>query len=393
MELKNVMKGALLAACLLAGRAWADELVINEIFWDAPESQDPTKMYIEIRGTPNMLLDHHYLVFLENEKTTKSSNPGGNVDGVFNLSGMRIGTNGYLLLLPKDFDRGTSYIAPGTAIYQNTDGKGFGYNGTSTIGYSSQDDKADIENGGFCAILVRTSVDGSGSDINAPYINEHLDGSVGQQTGSLNATATSGWTILDGIGQAEPGEERTCFTYGTNVFFTKSVLGGVKDSMTHNVFADIEPEYIFRWGDQNLGNPSDWAVANITNDPFSFNSANYLWAGYVVSGNHVAADPLPGELIRGLAVDDLAPGYQMGQRNMAPEGTIIQNTLGSPNYPIPYGDLNQDGVVDFNDLLVVLSNFGIEDQTLLGNWAFGDITGDGIVDYDDYLTILSNFSE
>jgi len=48
------------------------------------------------------------------------------------------------------------------------------------------------------------------------------------------------------------------------------------------------------------------------------------------------------------------------------------------------GDANGDGVVDLNDLNIVLSNFGQVTDT-------GDLNGDGIVDLNDLNIILSNF--
>ena len=45
------------------------DLYINEIFFDPPGSGDNSQEYIELRGTPNMSLDNHYLVLLEMKMT------------------------------------------------------------------------------------------------------------------------------------------------------------------------------------------------------------------------------------------------------------------------------------------------------------------------------------
>jgi Ca2+-binding EF-hand superfamily protein len=51
------------------------------------------------------------------------------------------------------------------------------------------------------------------------------------------------------------------------------------------------------------------------------------------------------------------------------------------------GDTNADGVVDLNDLLTVLSNFGTD----ASGRSNGDVVGDGTVDLNDLLLVLSNF--
>jgi beta-glucanase (GH16 family) len=52
------------------------------------------------------------------------------------------------------------------------------------------------------------------------------------------------------------------------------------------------------------------------------------------------------------------------------------------------GDVNLDGVVNFNDLLVVAQNYNrINDRT----WATGDFTGEGSVNFDDLLLIAQAY--
>src|SRR5262249_51599616 len=102
--------------------------------------------------------------------------------------------------------------------------------------------------------------------------------------------------------------------------------------------------------------------------------------------------------VRGRVIDDVAPGYQDGQRNMAPEGTIIQNTLGRPNYPVPDGDLNENMKVDQADLSIVVNHFHQTDANQLGYWLFGDgagdpggLGGDGTVDKTDLDWVMSRW--
>lgn len=58
-------------------------------------------------------------------------------------------------------------------------------------------------------------------------------------------------------------------------------------------------------------------------------------------------------------------------------------TVPAPDASIP-GDLNGDGVVNFTDLNLVLSNFG-------SSGAPGDANGDGVVDFADLNVVLSKF--
>jgi probable HAF family extracellular repeat protein len=66
--------------------------------------------------------------------------------------------------------------------------------------------------------------------------------------------------------------------------------------------------------------------------------------------------------------------------NGQPEGFIVRRII-SAGLP---GDVNGDGVVDLNDLNLVLVNFG---QTT----SEGDANGDGVVDLNDLNLVLTNF--
>ena len=54
------------------------------------------------------------------------------------------------------------------------------------------------------------------------------------------------------------------------------------------------------------------------------------------------------------------------------------------------GDLNDDGTVDFSDLLTLAQNFG---QTSGATWAQGDVNGDGAVNFADLLILAQNFGQ
>ena len=51
------------------------------------------------------------------------------------------------------------------------------------------------------------------------------------------------------------------------------------------------------------------------------------------------------------------------------------------------GDINNDGVVDVSDFLVLAENFGKADATRED----GDLDGDGSVQFSDFLVLVNNF--
>lgn len=63
--------------------------------------EDEVDEYIELRGTPSMSLDDHYLIFIENEDTPQKDGEAGEIDNIFDLNGVALGTNGFLTLRQK----------------------------------------------------------------------------------------------------------------------------------------------------------------------------------------------------------------------------------------------------------------------------------------------------
>lgn len=87
----------------------------------------------------------------------------------------------------------------------------------------------------------------------------------------------------------------------------------------------------------------------------------------------------------------------LGQQHMAdrwfdairPLAVGIENVT-EPVEPVEIGatqgDANRDGVVDFNDFLVLAANYTQE-----GSWSEGDFDGDGLVGFFDFLVLSRNF--
>lgn len=383
------------ASTAIVPRCFADSryanLVINEIFFDPPANDlviEPGsgeiigQEYIELRGQPGLSLDGNWLALTENEDTNNESNPTGNVDHVFDLSGKHIGSNGYLLILPKNFDRlrPLAQIAPGTAVYQNTGStSGFGSGEGSSIGADDQGGNGVIENGAFSALLIRVN---SGFP---PFVDLGLDFN---EDSIIDPELGLDWTVVDSVGQLAPGDEDGS-TYSAVTFTAMPMIASRMPPGAVNVYTELEPEYLFRYGSAEGQDPEDWVMANVTNNVTSgWTQAAHVHTGYVVSGPH-SLPLVDGELVRGLPIDDQ---LQSGERNLAPEGTVVQNTLGRPNWPIVEGDLNQDGSVGQADLDIVLEHWQQTNINQLGYWLFGDPSGDGFVGEDDRNIVLANWS-
>src|SRR6266568_1308730 len=129
----------LFAVIWLGAGAARSELLINEVLFNPPGS-DPPNQYIELRGTPNLILSTGtYFVSVEGDT---NKNPG-TIKNVFDLSGRVLGGNGLLVLLQK-----SSLFAPNTnaTILMNTGGgPGWGSGSGSSIGQKGDGGVTDLE--------------------------------------------------------------------------------------------------------------------------------------------------------------------------------------------------------------------------------------------------------
>src|ERR1051325_1023269 len=101
------------------------ELLISEILFNPP-GVDSTNEYIELRGTPNLVIPNGtYLVSVQGDA---QGNPG-KLQDIFDLSGLRVGQNGFLVLLQK-FHRYRPN--PLCTVITNSDSDGGWGNGSSS---------------------------------------------------------------------------------------------------------------------------------------------------------------------------------------------------------------------------------------------------------------------
>ena len=142
------------------------ELFINEIYFDPPGSSgDNSQEYIEIRGTPNMSLNDHYLILLETENVANDTGDPGQVDFIFDLNGRSLSPTGFLTLrqkaspytsVPND---AFNPINTGTGNFWGTTAADNNVGARSSLLYSS--DPGKIENSGFTAMVVRVNSGGA----------------------------------------------------------------------------------------------------------------------------------------------------------------------------------------------------------------------------------------
>ncbi|MCC7475466.1 MAG: hypothetical protein IT425_08730 [Pirellulales bacterium] len=389
------------------------ELLINEIYFDPPGSSgDNSQEYIELRGTPNMSLDNHYLVLLECENDAADTLKPGQIEFMFDLNGRSLSTNGFLSLRQKNSPYSNvpngvfNPIMSGTGNYWGTTASDNDIGARSSALYSSEPGK--IENSGFTAMLVRINAGAS-----APVLGQELDGFV-DNNGDMNASDHDGldypngvpdlpggghaWDILDSIGvfselsdTSGPGEAIYGRTYAKINFGPEipgqqySFLdGGVPTTVTFepNITIDqvyvglgFEVEMVARWGNSTGQTAADWHITNLTNNPLSgFTS---IADGYRQSGAYHDSP---------VGSDDFVQTNQF-----VPYGANLTSTIGSANYPanltqLPW-DYNANGTVDAADYIVWRKTFG--STTDLG----ADGNNGKLVEEDDYAFWRGRFGD
>ena len=263
-----------------AGAEVPPEGYINEIFFDpGGDGVDARDEYIELRGTPNALLDNHYLLIIENEMDEFGIGDAGIVENLFDLSGRSFGENGFLLLRQK-FSRYTPEQINPLATDLVNDGPnlpgpsfpGYGDGEDSTIGASDLNTtltgpgEGTLENSGFTAFLIRND---SGE---APVLGLDIDeGNDGLDMPTLQA----GWTVLDGVGvfsefdETENGRLYAQVNFGSEdpIFPLPSGFEPKIESGAEFYLANHEIEYIGRWGNSTGQTVADWHASNLTDNP------------------------------------------------------------------------------------------------------------------------------
>ncbi|MEZ6033873.1 MAG: hypothetical protein R3C17_12330 [Planctomycetaceae bacterium] len=214
---------------ILDDDAPAPTVWINEILFNPPATDAPNE-YIEIRGTAGYVIPSGvYLVGIEGDTTG-----AGDVQTMFNLSGLTLGSNGYLVLLQS----GNTYSVDSASATVSGTGSGFG----GLPGFSADSGGTDIENSSVTFLLIQTAV--------APTLTDDIDS---DNNGVADGAIFAGWSVLDGISVIDNAADAafTNVVYSTAATFVGSTG---KDIVATTATAN----YVARVGTSTGDTAADW---------------------------------------------------------------------------------------------------------------------------------------
>lgn len=213
-------------------------LLINEILFNPPGADAPNE-YIELRGSANGTLPAGtYLVGIEGD----SSGGPGDVQDIFNLSGLSFGSNGYLVLR----QNGSTYSTDPNANVLTATGTGWGTNNGSWT-HSADGSAADIENASVSFLLINSS--------SAPALSNDIDSN---NDGTADGTVYAGWTVYDSVNSLDNSAAGD-FGYGAPTFFNSAGAGAGLEAQS----VGFTPGYLARRaGDTSGHTAADWVAGD-----------------------------------------------------------------------------------------------------------------------------------
>ena len=309
---------------LAATASQGANLFINEILFNPPGSDAPNQ-FIELRGTPNLVLANGtYLVSISGDT---NRNPG-TIKNVFDLSGRMVGGNGFLLLLQKNSPYSGNTNA--TVLINTGVGPGWGSGSSSSIGHKGDNGMTDLEHASVTFFLIQAA--------SAPLPGSDIDVA---NTGVADGPQFSSWTILDSVsvlGNTGLGD----IAYGA-ITFQKNPNALGSGTI---VSVGFVPDYVARSSNTTGSAASDWvAGGNLLGGApgftLSVDSVPGSFAGAAL--NHLGAPnfgapAIPGVVLRqsggGISVPEGgAPGVYSISLNTVPAGSVsiqIQATINRP---------------------------------------------------------------
>ena len=245
----------LLLFVLLAQISFAQNLVISEIMVN-PSGTDSPYEYIELRGDPGATIAADtYLIQVEGDS---GSNPGdieSNGDasngctvnndgstpcpqgGIIDLSGVTLGSNGYLVILTTGHDYTVNSDA--TVLIDVTDG--------------------DLEGQSHSFLLVNTNGNG------APSSSDDIDA---DDDGEIDAAYTSIWTFMDGVAFIDDDSSTGEIAYADVIFAEAAAVADLKKPSTATVIStSTQYDYAAR-----IGN----STGSVINDDASVEAVDWV---------------------------------------------------------------------------------------------------------------------
>ncbi len=245
----------LLLFVLFAQISFAQNLVISEIMVN-PSGTDSPYEYIELRGDPGATIAADtYLIQVEGDS---GSNPGdveSNGDasngctvnndgttpcpqgGIIDLSGVTLGSNGYLVILTTGHDYTINSDA--TTLFDVTDG--------------------DLEGQSHSFLLINTNGNG------APSSSDDIDA---DDDGEIDAAYTSIWTFIDGVAFIDDDSSTGEIAYADVIFAEAAAVADLKKPSTATVIStSTQYDYAAR-----IGN----STGSVINDDASVEAVDWV---------------------------------------------------------------------------------------------------------------------
>jgi hypothetical protein len=238
--------GASLGLAVLGSGALQAQTRVSEILYNPPGVDLPNE-YVELVGSPGAALGAGtYLLGIEGDSSTQP----GDVQTIFDLSGLTFGANGYMVLLPV----GSPYaVDPLSAAYRGT---GSGFAGVGS-GFSADAGAADIENASVSFLLIQAAT--------APALTTDIDSN---NDGVADGTSFASWTVLDAVGALDGGGSD--FGYAPVVFLGSA---GGAPAIGTPVPVSFTAGYLARLGGGDSA--TDWVAAEVTGtNPASYTFSN-----------------------------------------------------------------------------------------------------------------------
>lgn len=240
IQLSSLLWFALLTLSLTASASPSlTNVFISELLFK-PTFGDTTNEWIELRGPPNFVLpEGTYLIGVEGDE---NNNPG-TIQNRFDLSGLRFGQNGYLVLLQKNYRYKTILYSSVTTNSDN--GSGWGSGSSSSLEHEGEDDLTELENASATFLLIQSAV--------GPEVGDDIDAN---NDGALDGTNVAGWVILDSVGVLD-SDGAGDIAYGRINFRRDTAPGNQATAGNTVVPVPFTPGYVAR-----NGNTTDWAATN-----------------------------------------------------------------------------------------------------------------------------------
>lgn len=220
------------------------ELYLNELLFNPAEEDAPLE-FVELRGQPNALLPGNTcLVAIEGDS---GGNPGV-IQNLFDLSGRRVGGNGFLLLLQKDSPLPG---ADGATVLRHSDkGPGWGSGSGSSLGHRGEADQTDLENPSVTFLLIECP--------EVPEIGTDIDS---DDNGVPDGEVFPTWTVLDSVGVLD-NDDAGDIAYGAASFRRRKAPGDGALASGTVIPVPFTAGYLARRGNTTGSGPDDWVASD-----------------------------------------------------------------------------------------------------------------------------------